>query len=63
MQVSTDMKESLGLTLPPRFFHGAEGLVRDHFVKSIRRFYLVPAFRSLGTGEDAQERGDTTSWV
>jgi len=56
-ELSVDMKESLGLALPPRFFDQAEGLVREHFVQSIRKFFLIPVFMSLGTGEDALERG------
>jgi hypothetical protein len=56
MEVSADMKQSLGLALPPRFFPRVQELVRKHMAESIREFYLLPAFKSLGSGEDALER-------
>jgi hypothetical protein len=57
MKVSMDIEESLAMLLPPAFFPKAQEYVRGNFVESIRKFYLLPSFMNVGTGEDAQEKG------
>ncbi|HQN18520.1 MAG TPA: hypothetical protein PKV86_05265, partial [Syntrophobacteraceae bacterium] len=57
MEVSEHLTKSLVMYVPPDFFPQSEDHVRWHFSRGIRNYYLLPAFRGLGQGEDAHEKG------
>lgn len=56
-RVMADLRENIWLYLPPTFHSQAESHLKEHFVATIRKHYLIPSFNGLATKEDAQEGG------
>lgn len=55
MKVSKDTKENISFFLPPLFFPEAVENVRAHFVRGIRKYYLLPCWLGLKMKEDVAE--------